>query len=272
MNIAQQQSKRLFFLQKASASPSAHNVIFLHGLLGNHRNLFCLFPYIHSKANSYFLDFRNHGQSFHSDQDSISDHVQDLNEFIKSEVGGKCTLIGHSFGGKVAMEYALKHQKDVESLVVMDISPAKIISDPQRPTTTVKYLTALNQIDLERDKALIDQDILSIAQTKALFEFFSSNLVKVDEKFRWRCNLPVLAKSILSNLSFEYTQAKSEIPTTVIFGTKSEYQVWKDREVFEKYFGKVEMSGVEAFHWIHAERPKDVGKLVEKHLAYLVDK
>lgn len=49
-------------------------------------------------------------------------HLEDLHELLKSLGISEAKIVGHSFGGEVATEYALKYPSEVNSLVL--ISPA----------------------------------------------------------------------------------------------------------------------------------------------------
>ena len=54
------------------------------------------------------VDARNHGSSEHSDDMSYEAMCEDTVNLIKNELKvEKCTLIGHSMGGKTAMYTAL---------------------------------------------------------------------------------------------------------------------------------------------------------------------
>lgn len=54
------------------------NLIFLHGLLGWGKNLWSLASGFLDYGDAYLVDLRNHGNSFHSSSNLISDHVEDI--------------------------------------------------------------------------------------------------------------------------------------------------------------------------------------------------
>jgi len=70
------------------------------------------------------LDARNHGDSPHADEMSLELMCSDLVSFLNEYGIARCNLIGHSMGGRTAMFTALHFSKLIESLVVVDISPA----------------------------------------------------------------------------------------------------------------------------------------------------
>jgi len=70
----------------------------------------------------YCLDLRNHGPSQHQLM-SYVDMAKDLQEFLDLQGVEKATVIGHSMGGKVAMQFALQNPHRISRLVVVDVAP-----------------------------------------------------------------------------------------------------------------------------------------------------
>lgn len=56
----------------------SEKIILLHGLLGKGKNLTSLAKLLQNDFDCLLVDLRNHGQSFHSDENSLDDHAQDL--------------------------------------------------------------------------------------------------------------------------------------------------------------------------------------------------
>eukprot|EP00960_Hanusia_phi_P075731 768460-Hanusia_phi.AAC.3 len=69
------------------------------------------------------LDLRNHGRSQHASSMRYDEMGEDVFGFASGLGAEKLSLIGHSMGGKVAMNMALKHPDKLSSLVVVDIAP-----------------------------------------------------------------------------------------------------------------------------------------------------
>jgi pimeloyl-ACP methyl ester carboxylesterase len=68
-------------------------------------------------------------------------HQEDLHELLKSLNISESKIVGHSFGGEVATEYALKYPNEVKSLVL--ISPA--LSGVKGDSTEWESLTELGK-------------------------------------------------------------------------------------------------------------------------------
>jgi esterase len=117
---------KLFYRNYGSGEP----VIILHGLFGISDNWVTHAKRLAEKYEVFVPDLRNHGQSPHSSAFNYYAMVDDLREFMKDHKLEKAMIIGHSMGGKVAMNFALEHPYMVHKLVVIDISP-KTLQYPQ---------------------------------------------------------------------------------------------------------------------------------------------
>lgn len=78
-------------------------------------------PSIHMHA----LDLRNHGSSPHTEEMDWDTMTLDIREYINREglVNPKPILLGHSLGGRVAMQVALKHSDLLAGAIIVDVAP-----------------------------------------------------------------------------------------------------------------------------------------------------
>ncbi len=91
-------------------------LIVLHGLFGMADNWGSFGRSFGEKRQVHLLDLRNHGRSFHSEDMSVEVMVDDLLAYITSIGADKVLLLGHSLGGKVAMQFAIDHPEKIEKL------------------------------------------------------------------------------------------------------------------------------------------------------------
>src|SRR3712207_6422036 len=96
--------------------------VILHGLFGISDNWQTLAKYFSQKYHVYLLDLRNHGRSPHSQEFDYNTMTSDLLEFFTDQHIQNPILMGHSMGGKVAMNFALKYPEQVNKLIVVDIA------------------------------------------------------------------------------------------------------------------------------------------------------
>jgi proline iminopeptidase len=104
-------------------------IIFVHGGPGLHHGY--LLPQLSQLAVNHkliFYDQRGSGKSLETplDEEHINIHqfVEDLEDLRKSLGLNKFILMGHSWGGFLAMQYAVDHQDNLIGLILLDSLPA----------------------------------------------------------------------------------------------------------------------------------------------------
>ena len=111
---------KLFYRKIGEGQP----LIILHGLFGQSDNWNTLAKqFAEQNFQVFTVDLRNHGLSPHSDDFNFQVMSDDVLELITDNQLRNVILIGHSLGGKVAMELAIKHPEVIDKLVVVDIAP-----------------------------------------------------------------------------------------------------------------------------------------------------
>src|SRR5437899_1940421 len=98
-------------------------IIILHGLFGSLDNWQPISRKLGESFHVFAVDQRNHGRSPHSDIFNYQVMAEDLREFMQAHNISRAHLLGHSMGGKTAMQFALVHPEQVEKLIVVDIAP-----------------------------------------------------------------------------------------------------------------------------------------------------
>lgn len=94
------------------------------------------------------VDCRNHGESRRSIHMTYPLMVFDVIETMKKLKLPKCILIGHSMGGKVAMEMAMSMPSMVEKLVVVDITPQRSSNNLKSISMVPLVLRSMLELDL----------------------------------------------------------------------------------------------------------------------------
>lgn len=162
-------------------------VILLHGLLGSKINMAGAARALGDHYRAIAVDLRNHGESFHHNSMNYRILAADIGGFMDDNGIEKASLVGHSMGGKCAMQFALSFAERVDKLVVVDIAP-RYYEDP----AWVTYIDALLTIDPARleSRSRADELLKETIPSTIYRQFLLSNLVN-DEKggYRWRPNL-----------------------------------------------------------------------------------
>jgi esterase len=136
-----------------------HAIVFLHGLLGNGKNLNTLAKKATWQADAavgILIDLRGHGKSRitttsnstisgpHNFQACAND-VRETLEKVPTATTSKISLVGHSWGGRVALQYA-SAQNNVQNLFLLDTVPGHADDSVQHVLDTIRIL--LNQSNL----------------------------------------------------------------------------------------------------------------------------
>ena len=94
----------------ASESENSDTIIVLHGLFGSSQNWRQICKHLSKRWSIYALDLRNHGKSPHLDSMTYQDMANDVISFMNEHAIEQAHLLGHSMGGKAAMEWSCRGQ------------------------------------------------------------------------------------------------------------------------------------------------------------------
>jgi esterase len=232
-----------------------HPLIILHGLLGSADNWRSMSRRLGAHYKVFAVDLRNHGRSPHSDIFDYDVMIADLREFMEQQTLRRITLLGHSIGGKVAMQFAIDYPEQVERLVIVDVAPK-----PYEPSQRY-ILEALRSLDLTRYKSFGDVDAALAAKIsdKSLRQFLLKNLARDENRrLRWKVDLEAIERNydkLGRGLTPERTFDK---PTLFIRGGRSNYIEDDDAYLIRQIFPQADIATLlEAGHWVHADRPEE---------------
>ena len=99
------------------------NVVLLHGLFGSSSNLGQIARGLNEDNRVYSVDLPDHGRSDWLPQASIQGYASCVAAWMDHQELTNCSVIGHSLGGKVAMQLAVNRPELIKRLVILDISP-----------------------------------------------------------------------------------------------------------------------------------------------------
>ncbi|WP_114490906.1 alpha/beta fold hydrolase [Candidatus Ulvibacter alkanivorans] len=230
--------------------------LILHGFLGMSDNWKTLGNrFAEEGYEMHLVDQRNHGRSFHSNEFSYSIMADDLKTYCEHHKLNEIILLGHSMGGKTAMQFAVQYPSKVSKLLVADIGPKAY---PQHHQDILKGLSMLDFSEI-KSRGEADKALSAYVKEKGVRQFLLKNLYwKEKGKLGLRMNLPVLTKEIE-----EVGQAiKSETPykgaSLFLKGDRSGYIDSMDEIGIKKYFPNATIETISnAGHWLHAENPDE---------------
>lgn len=239
---------RLHYQSLGQGSP----LVILHGLFGSADNWRGIASALSSERKVISVDLRNHGRSFHHPQQTFDLMAQDLVNLVDELGLSAIDLMGHSLGGKTAMQFAQNFADRLRRLIVVDIAPRQY---PDEHSIIFKALLAL---DLSKfsSRTEVSEALSSTLPDPLVRQFLLLNLQKDDQGFSWRINLQALFCSYPGLLQSVEPNDSVEIPTLFISGGKSDYVTDNDWQQIKTLYPQAEHVVIDgAGHWVHADRP-----------------
>lgn len=239
-------------------------VIILHGLFGMLDNWQTIGRQLGEHFTVYIVDQRNHGRSPHTEDFNYAILADDLQHFMESNWMYQAHIVGHSMGGKTAMQFAMQYPDMIKTLHVIDIAPKKYSGGHELIIDTLKEID-LTKIQDRKDAEAFMLERIPDFGTR---QFLLKNLTRdeVSGNFEWKMNLPVLQReydSILDNISAGIFEGE----THFYRGDKSDYIKESDIPNIKEQFPNMTLDTIEnAGHWVHAEQPKVLYQLLEGYL------
>jgi pimeloyl-ACP methyl ester carboxylesterase len=246
-------------------------VVFVHGLFGQGKNWTTIAKGLADRHRVTLLDLPNHGHSPWTDR---ADYL-DMAEMVAADLerlGEPVTLVGHSMGGKVAMQLALRRPELVRALVVVDVAPVEYptrggrTDDPDEEASPfAAFIAAMQAIDLQtlRSRADADAALRAAVPSTMVRSFLLQSLVREGAGdgagWRWRLNLDALERDLdrLRGFPEPPPGAHYDGPVLWIAGANSTYVLPEDRERMDALFPATRLVRIKgAGHWVHSEQPE----------------
>ena len=239
-------------------------IIILHGLFGTLDNWQTIAKKLAEHYTVYIIDQRNHGRSPHDDTFDYKVMADDLQVFMESQWIYEAHVIGHSMGGKTAMQFALNYPDLVNQLVVVDIAPKAYEGGHQ---TIFEALLSLDLATITSRKEA-DELLQQKIEDFGVRQFLLKNLTRRKEGgFKWKMNLPVIYQNYQQILSAIESEDSFDNATLFIRGGISNYVKEEDMTNIKTLFPVAELATVpKVGHWVHAAAPSTLLKLVNNFL------
>ena len=251
----------LFYNQYGDSGPP---LIILHGLLGAHGNWHTLSRTAFQQvAQVYAVDQRNHGRSPHADRIDYPTLAADLRTFIDRHDLAPAYLLGHSMGGKAAMQTALSFPDRVDRLIVVDMAPRAY------PPAHTALLDALARIDPQAydSRDAIDAALADDVPSWPIRQFLLKNLDYDGEQYSWKMNLDAIRRHYDDINATITSDEPFDGPVLFVRGENSDYVQDEDLPAIRELFPNAELVTIDdAGHWVHADQPEALAEVVTDFL------
>ncbi len=240
----------LHFKENGNGEP----ILVLHGLFGMLDNWQAISKELAQEFRVISVDLRNHGRSFHHPEIDYPIMAKDLAILLDHLSIEKIHIIGHSMGGKVAIQFAADYTERIISLSVIDIAPISY----ERGHDDI--FSAVLSIDINRMATRQDvQHVLSEKiPNKTVVQFLMKGLSRTESGFEWRTNFNALYSHYDQLKDRPEVLGTISCPTMLVVGRKSPYVSEEGISVAKQLFVNLKVTYLDTGHWVHAERPKEL--------------
>lgn len=293
-------------IQPSNETPFKFTAFVLHGLLGSSRNLRSFSRTLASSLSNasstgwrmVLVDLRNHGRSAEikglSPPHDMVNAANDVANLVKAQGwASPDVIIGHSMGGKVALQFAHScarahygHSlKLPKQLWILDSVPGKV--HPNSKGEIEQILQTLQSLpsSFPSRKWLVDH-MMKLGYSKSLSEWVGSNLKKSGENQTWVFNLEDAIQMFNSFREMDYWPLLENPPNGLeISIVRAENSDRWDPGVVQQLESLVAAQKVDqsegkgkvsvhllpkAGHWVHVDNPKGLVEIMTPKMASLV--
>lgn len=235
-------------------------VFLIHGLFGSLSNLGNLARALAPNYRVISVDLRNHGDSPHHSEMSLLSMAQDIAELMDHLAITSAYFVGHSLGGKVAMQLAMTNADRVKSLVIVDIAP---VNYHDNNINIINNLYNLSKVII-KDRKMADSFLSEQGIELSVRAFLLKNLRRnAAENFELKININAIKANYENHLSVAPEGDVFTAPCLFLKGENSHYIEQQHLPIIQSIFPKSSVKTIEAVgHWLHAEKPELFNQMV----------
>lgn len=246
----------------------------LHGIFGAGRNWRSVAARLVERRSDWgglLVDLRLHGASKGFEPPhTLAACVDDLEALRREEGDEPAGILGHSFGGKVALAWAEGGHEGLETIWVVDSTPGR--REPAgNAFRMLKTLRDLPGPFADRDEVVEALEERGFA--RPVGRWMSTNLAERNGTYAWDLDLDGLESLLRDFFRRDLWNVVEDPPgeVTVHFVRATESPVMGDREAERieaagERNGRVFLHRLEGGHWLNADNPEGMLNLLEEGL------
>lgn len=229
------------------------DVVLLHGLFGQGSNLGSIARALQSDFRVHSPDLPDHGHSPWSDRPCISSYAEAIAGWMDERHLSMAHFVGHSLGGKVAMELALNEPSLVDRLVVADIAPIDYAPSHHGVLAGLSNVNGARCTSRRQAGEILAQTI----DNESVVQFLLLSLMRDDSGvFDWRLNREGITEAYDRFLEGVSAETPFDGETLFIRGADSDYVTEAAETVIQTLFSHYRVETIDgAGHWLHADQP-----------------
>ncbi|RLA49292.1 MAG: alpha/beta hydrolase [Gammaproteobacteria bacterium] len=251
---------KLHFTRSGTGPP----VVLLHGLFGAGGNLGALVGALQDSFEVYSVDLPNHGRSGWLERADLPAMMQCLRHWMDEQQLSCASFVGHSLGGKVAMQLALQYSSRVAALIVADIAPVVYPPHHDAVFTALDAVVAGQCTSRQQATELM---AVHIAE-QGVIQFLLMSLQRgAGGIYCWRFNLEGIKAGYQAVRAAPLAEHAYRGPVLFIKGGESNYILEEHREDILGLFPRAKVKTMPGCgHWLHAQQPRLFNSIVSRFL------
>lgn len=252
----------------AAREDTTLDLVLLHGIYGRGRNWQAVArAIIEARADvaCWLIDLPHHGSSGPGQHgETVRGLALDVIDWARSTGVSPRAILGHSYGGKVALALAGQMRGTPLQVWVIDSTP-----DVKPPSGSAwDMLRVVRSLPDRFPSRAIAQDAIQAAGYELpVAQWMTTNLVRDGESFRWQLDFDVMER-LLHDFFVTAVWDVIEAPDPqheihIVKATRSSVIAPDAQARIRSASGpQVQLHEREGGHWIHAERPDLIAQLV----------
>jgi esterase len=249
-------------------------LLVLHGIYGSGRNWGSIARQLVQERPEWgalLVDLRMHGgsQGF-AGPHTLAAAAADVDALVEHLDFHAAAVLGHSFGGKVALVYTQHHADDLRQSWVVD-STLEVREPSGSAWRMIEAVRALPPAFASRAEAVAGLQEQGYAT--AIAQWMAMNLERSDDLYRWRLDLDGVEEMLRDYFRTDVWDTVDSPPegleVHIVKATESSAIGESDAERVESAHarhGRTHLHRVEGGHWINTDNPEAVVKLLVEHL------
>ena len=249
-------------------------MLICHGILGSRRNWRGFARQLTGALPGWqavLVDLRAHGDSTALGPPfTVAQCAADLTDLVRAEGLAPAVVIGHSFGGKVALSYTDTLPPDLRQTWVLDATPAPISREDAAVSEVSQVIAALRTIPPLKRRT----DLLSLLTGQGfsltLARWMTTNLRHTPDGLQWRFDIDGIEALISDYFDLDLWHVL-EMPTAnlTIHVVRAEHSGrWTDDVVdrLESISLDTTLHTLpDAGHWVHVDNPDGLVAMMTAH-------